>query len=813
MKKPKINLKEGGGILKKIGVYAIAAVLVAGIVLGAGIWLSEVDVPISYEEPYRIQMSESETDDYNFETIGFKETTEWAEADFEENDEGTQDRQYHQHVRIDNPADTGHVAVNVEIEEPTGWTDQMGFTVFDGLETEDDLIEPGDEDIEVEYWGSVSHSEAVPEGETKYFTVVYSLSMDAPEPNDYKVNWNFYEGESVNVPDDYDTIGDAIESVDDYTTIFVESNSNPYQEDVTVDKAGITLYGIGEPTVEGSFDLQADDVTLNGFYIDNEHSTLSGDAGVSIGSDTEGVVVSNNIIERKDDISDNERGMSVSGQGSEIIDNEIRAPNAESDDVRNGFWTQPSGDLTVRGNTVENYRTSMNFNSGDEGDFTITIEDNDFHPGHRHGISIGSAVEFNDYDFIIEDNTFHDTGETSISDRHNEYTQNRDVEWREAIVENNDEVEGHEWYLEEVDPPRWILGEAPQLGADIPEYISVEVDTGEHDIVVDADWEDSSYFEDWDYSGDYDWGDNAFQTITDALDKVEDEETILVRPGTYDESLGEEFSLSAFDGKLVSQEGPEETTIDASGSDTHAFSITESDAVITIDGFEVIASEDKWAIHSDSSESELEVYNSIIKTKGSTSFGVSTMDTTHSDVTVENTKFLGDEDGADTGVKIQQSIEGDVTLHNNYYVDLYRGVCIDSAPVNEITHSTFEDTVRPVRVTSSDTWTDPDVDEVTVEYNYFENVKDLHELGYEGEEDAVYFRDSGGTFNELNVNYNNFIDVSRYAVWNEYDDTNVDATYNWWGDEDPDFDEIIEGEVLYEPWLDDKAPYGAPVYY
>jgi len=778
MNKPKIRLKEGGGILKKIGVYAIATVLIAGIVLGAGMWLSEVDVPISYEEPYSIQMSESETDDYDFETIGFKETTEWAEADFEENDEGTQDRHYHQHVRIDNPVDTGHVAVDVEIEEPTGWTDQMGFTVFDGLKSEEDLVEPGDEDIEVEYWGSKSHSEAVPEGETKYFTVVYSLSMDAPEPNDYEVNWNFYEGESVNVPDDYDTIGDAIESVDDYTTIFVESNGNPYDENVEVNKAGITLYGIDNPTVEGSFDLQEDDVTLNGFRIDNEDSELHRNRGVYIDSDAEGVVVSNNIVERNDDFDIRNDGMYLSGQGTEILDNIVEAPGiTDPNDIGNGFWTEPSGDLTVRGNTVENYRTSMNFDSGDEGDFTITIEDNDFHPGYRHGISIGDAFEFNDYDFIIEDNEFFDTGETSISDRHNEYTQNRDVEWREAIVENNDEVDGHEWYLEEVDPPRWILGEAPQVGAEIPEY--EEPDPADFEYAVTEDGEEGEAEDDGFDSGD------IYNEIQDAVDAAGADESILVYPGTYDEGSGVDIEDGQENLEIVSKAGPGETTIEGSN---RIVKIREDG--VTLKGFE-LDGDAQQAVQA-TGVSDIEILHNEIPDEVTAHSAIDLQET--DSVLVEYNVIDGqDADGAEINAVEANT---DIEIVNN---EIEGGIAFSDTSCVLIEGNTITDydEARPQGILLSD---------------FFGDV-----MGVEIRENEILDKEIGldirneGAVDELS--HNNFIENDLGVVYDVEDpEEPLDATYNWWGQTE-DIDDLIEGEVDYEPWLDDEMPYGAPVYY
>ena len=54
----------------------------------------------------------------------------------------------------------------------------------------------------------------------------------------------------------------------------------------------------------------------------------------------------------------------------------------------------------------------------------------------------------------------------------------------------------------------------------------------------------------------------------------------------------------------------------------------------------------------------------------------------------------------------------------------------------------------------------------------------------------------------VQVNQNNIVGNQDYGVAHYHGDT-VDATYNWWGtDDEVEIEDMVEGEVDYEPWLD-----------
>ncbi len=393
----KRNKRSG---LKNFVVYAVAAILIAGVTLGATWWLADVDVPISYEQPFSIQMSESETDDYGFQTVRFKDTVEWAEADFEENTDGTQYLHYHQHVRITNPEGTRNVAIDVDIEEPTGWNENMGFTILDEGQY-DPPVEPGDVDVTVDEWGSITHSEAVPAGETVDFTVVYTLGGDAPEPNTYDVRWTFQEGESTTV-EEGESIQEAINDASPGTTIFVEAENNPYEEQLTIDK-DLSLIGIGDPIIRMPDDpdesIEIDyfddrtwapvifvqgepdntiDVMIDGFQIDGNGHDIVGDdrtAGVlmeyvegtvqnmdlyNFGLDTEtfgilGYTECDLIIQNNHVIEFGRGAIGVSGENAEaqVIDNVVEGPD-ESGWGPNGVQIGYGATGIVRNNEISN---------------------------------------------------------------------------------------------------------------------------------------------------------------------------------------------------------------------------------------------------------------------------------------------------------------------------------------------------------------------------------------------------------------------------------------------------------------------------
>lgn len=168
----------------RLAAYALTLILIVGVAAGAGIWLMNVNVPIDYNQPYVISMSQDEEAGYDWNELPFRETTELSLANFSSTGSGLF---YHQYVRIVNPAN-GVATVNVQfnVTEPSGFSDDMGFIFFDGI------VEPGDEgEEEVDTWGTYGNNVTVNAGETVFFTIMYILGPDVPVSNDHIVTWTF----------------------------------------------------------------------------------------------------------------------------------------------------------------------------------------------------------------------------------------------------------------------------------------------------------------------------------------------------------------------------------------------------------------------------------------------------------------------------------------------------------------------------------------------------------------------------------------------------------------------------------------------
>ena len=151
-------------------------------------------------------------------------------------------------------------------------------------------------------------------------------------------------------------------------------------------------------------------------------------------------------------------------------------------------------------------------------------------------------------------------------------------EEEETITDEEDQITG------DVEEDVGLTEENEQVGADIPEYETVELNTTIHDILVNVDWDSET-----DLPEDYEWETNATNTITNATEWADQDDTILVYPGIYNatEEPEETFPLTIeTDGvTLMSKEGPEETTIISYG---------EYDALdiqadwVTVTGFDIV---------------------------------------------------------------------------------------------------------------------------------------------------------------------------------------------------------------------------------
>jgi len=173
-------------VINRIPVLIIAVVLTVGVVYGAGVWIFNTGIPVDYQNPITIEMSDEirieDTGEEQWQTVKFRDTTKREhEADFSYNDPP---HQFYTYVNISNVDGSQEITVQTEVEEPDNFDGNMGFTVRGGI------VEPGLID-EVDEWDSITNETTVEQGEERFLTVVYTLSDDAPYPPDDPVVWNF----------------------------------------------------------------------------------------------------------------------------------------------------------------------------------------------------------------------------------------------------------------------------------------------------------------------------------------------------------------------------------------------------------------------------------------------------------------------------------------------------------------------------------------------------------------------------------------------------------------------------------------------
>ena len=427
-------MKNKKGI-KRALVYMVGIILIASVVAGAGLWLLNVQVPIRYEEPYRISMSNEEIYP-TWNLLPFKNTVVTEEADFSYSGYAWE---YHTYVSIENPADTSDVRIQVTIEEPEAFNNNMGFTVLDGI------IEPPYEHTAVDEWGTITFGVPVAAGNTVEFTVIYTL-QDPPESNDHFVTWEFLEEEHYYVdsfrvnPDpeigDYNTIHEAIAAATDGMAIFIDAGT--YNEPQLNMRTGMSLIGAGMDDViinrdDSGYGIHGnrDDITLTGFTLDNTASAtqgwglkLSGSNNIHVedvrvqnsartGIDFNGVTnsVLKNVISRDNGGAGISLHLSsgITIDGAETTNNDWATMAFYEDvhdvNIRNcyfhnefaGIWFTDGGysNIVIQGNTFEDLE--------EHEDIEYPEDSGDFYSGTLYIIEPGFDV---DLDFALVNNNF-----------------------------------------------------------------------------------------------------------------------------------------------------------------------------------------------------------------------------------------------------------------------------------------------------------------------------------------------------------------------------------------------------------------------
>ena len=171
----------------------------------------------------------------------------------------------------------------------------------------------------------------------------------------------------------YKTIGEAVSAVvGEHVTVIVYNGT--YYENVVIDKEGLILKGAGEDKfgndsdgaiIDGQekddvVDISADDVTINGFTIQNS-SKASDKQGIRI-SGTEGHIIINNYF------NDNSRGIYCTDSSDVIIDN-----NVLIDTKNRGIFCRSSDTITISNNSIDDAGNDTIYCTNSD---IITIENN-----------------------------------------------------------------------------------------------------------------------------------------------------------------------------------------------------------------------------------------------------------------------------------------------------------------------------------------------------------------------------------------------------------------------------------------------------
>ncbi len=436
---------------KGAAVWFIASTLVIGTVLGAGIWLLNVEVPIRYDQPYIISMSDEERLP-EWETLRFKDTIVTQEADFSYSGLGTQ---YHQYVSIENPEGGANVNIMIDITEPASFDDDMGFTILPGI------VEPGEADNEsVEEWGSISHNEILAADQTVEFTAIYTLSTGVPEDDGtHSITWEFREGEvpegtvlNVDTEETYISINDALTNAEAGHTILVGPGT--YNEDnvLSFPHDDITLTGTGSNEVfivrsgdgNGVLVSGRSGITINGFTLQN-----AGHYGFKLQSWTDDLLIEDVVVE---------------------------------DSTRTGF------DLNKVTNVVLDRVVSLN--NGGNGisileSTGITISD-----AKTSGNAWGGIAMYDDIDDITVEGSYFTNENAAI---YFQYENHNNIvivnnEFEDLVLHEDIEYDGEEY-------SGYVYLAAPHLDIDFQEVIDNNIFDHDVILVIDEDVDDPDYDE------------------------------------------------------------------------------------------------------------------------------------------------------------------------------------------------------------------------------------------------------------------------------------------------------------------------------
>lgn len=182
------------------------------------------------------------------------------------------------------------------------------------------------------------------------------------------------------------TIQAAVDAAAPGDTILVCAGN--YPEDVTVNKAGLNLLGAqagndagdrtvtaaNEATLDGSFSVTADDVSINGFTVENADAPATGGSGIVLSDGTGDHSVTNNVVRN------NTIGLSLSNDGGQTV-------------IRQNLFADNNVPGAAAGNGIY----------GDTGSENVRIDENEFTGNDNAAVTLTETTGRNS-DIDITDN-------------------------------------------------------------------------------------------------------------------------------------------------------------------------------------------------------------------------------------------------------------------------------------------------------------------------------------------------------------------------------------------------------------------------
>jgi nitrous oxidase accessory protein NosD len=556
------------------------------------------------------------------------------------------------------------------------------------------------------------------------------------------------DGDTIVVrPGTYDEDGDPLVVNTSDLTIEAERVTD---EDGFDEDPGFTVFDAQGADYAVEVEPYLGDVTFRGFNITENWVACGICQGLSA---IEGTAfhVEDNVVNAPADTDRNGNAIQVTGNGSEVVNNEVSVPHQVSPDwAGTGILVFSGDDVLVEDNTVTNSPDDHCIAVG--GDLfgypavrDATITGNEAY-GCDHGVSLQGGV----IDTAIENNDIHDNEEGLVTWAFGDGPATEGTSVTDNTLEDNDVQVSDRW------------------------QDSSEPDLDLRDVIEDNTLDRAAFVPDNPDVA------KIFSGIQDTIDATEDGNTTEIYPGTegpYDEVL----DATASDGLTLKGQGSGEVTINASAASAHGidavYSPNDPAANVTFEGFALDGPDDGvYGIHA-AFINGLTVEDVHFEDSASTGLDINTVDQI-SLMDVEAT------DNGGNGIAVRNAVN--VTVDNATATGNAWGGLALYAPGDEA--------VKDLTIRDS-TFTENPVG-VYLQYNNYENIRLEDNTISNNENVGVGILELGNlapTDYDVTLRENS-ITENGIGLLNEGDET-VDARKNWWGSATGPQDVRLDGEA------------------